>query len=80
MACGVLDWTFDFPMIDNTRLPNDQFCALVLKVVEPDDNPQHATYELDAVCFPGSRAALQEKPYYDEILEHLRQVDATSKR
>jgi hypothetical protein len=64
--------SFDFPMIDNTRLPNDQFCALVLKILEPDENP---TYELHAVCFPGSRA-LQEKPYYDEILERLRQ-DAT---
>jgi hypothetical protein len=65
--------SFDFPMIDNTRLPNDQFCALALKILEPDENP---TYELHAVCFPGSRAALQEKPYYDEILERLRQ-DAT---
>jgi hypothetical protein len=71
-------WTgsFDFPMIDNTRLPNDQFCALVMKVFEPDET-QKVTYELHGVCFPGSRAALQEKPYYDEILDHLRQVDAT---
>lgn len=71
--------SFDFPMIDNTRLPNDQFCALVMKVF-PSDEAQNVTYELDAVCFPGSRAALQEKPYYDEILDHLRQVDATQER
>ena len=68
--------SFDFPMIDNTRLPNDQFCALVMKVFESDET-QKVTYELHGVCFPGSRAALQEKPYYDEILDHLRQVDAT---
>ena len=68
--------SFDFPMIDNTRLPNDQFCALVMKVFESDDT-QKGMYELHGICFPGSRAALQEKPYYDEILDHLRQVDAS---
>jgi hypothetical protein len=66
--------SFDFPMIDNTRLLNNQFCALVMKVFESDETQKDTTYELHVVCFPGSRAALQEKPYYDEILDHLRRL------
>jgi hypothetical protein len=69
--------SFEFPMIDNTRLPNDQFCAIVLRVLDRDSVTNTVSYEVDVVCFPGSRAALQEKPYYDEILDHLRQAGST---
>ena len=69
--------SFEFPMIDNTRLPNDQFCAIVLRVLDRDSVTNTVPYEVDVVCFPGSRAALQEKPYYDEVLDHLRQADST---
>jgi hypothetical protein len=56
---------FSTPMIDNTRLSNDQRVAVVLT----DMNPAGASLSL--VFFPGSRASLREKPYYEEILKKL---------
>jgi hypothetical protein len=56
---------FSTPMIDNTRLSNDQRVAIVLT----DMNQYGATLSL--VYFPGSRASLREKPYYEEILRKL---------
>jgi hypothetical protein len=56
---------FSTPMIDNTRLSNDQRVAVVLS----DLNSAGA--ELSLMCFPGSRASLRERPYYDEILRKL---------
>lgn len=56
---------FSTPMIDNTRLSNDQRAALVLT----DMNAAGAS--LSVVYFPGSRASLREKPYYEEILRKL---------
>jgi hypothetical protein len=56
---------FSTPMIDNTRLSNDQRVAVVLT----DMNPAGANLSL--VLFPGSRASLREKPYYEEILRKL---------
>lgn len=61
---------FSTPMIDNTRLSNDQRVAVVLS----DMNDFGATLSL--VYFPGSRASLREKPYYEEILRKL--ADTTS--
>jgi hypothetical protein len=52
---------FSSPMIDNTRLSNDQRVAVVLT----DLNSAGANVSL--VYFPGSRASLREKPYYEEI-------------
>ena len=56
---------FDSPMLDNTRLSNDQRVAVVLT----DLNSAGANVSL--VYFPGSRASLREKPYYEEILRKL---------
>jgi hypothetical protein len=56
---------FSTPMIDNTRLSNDQRVAIVLT----DLNDAGANLTL--VYFPGSRASLREKPYYEEILRKL---------
>jgi hypothetical protein len=56
---------FSTPMIDNTRLSNDQRVAIVLT----DMNQYGASLSL--VYFPGSRASLREKPYYEEILRKL---------
>lgn len=56
---------FSSPMIDNTRLSNDQRVAIVLT----DMNEAGASLSL--VYFPGSRASLREKPYYEEILRKL---------
>jgi hypothetical protein len=56
---------FDFPMIDNTRLPDDQRCAVILKRYD------YPRVILSVICFPGSHASLKEKPYYDEIVKKL---------
>ncbi|MGZ8843469.1 MAG: hypothetical protein ACXW18_07390 [Pyrinomonadaceae bacterium] len=56
---------FDFPMIDNTRLPHGQRCAIVLRKM---GNP---TAQLTLVYFPGSRASLKEKPFFDEAMSEL---------
>jgi hypothetical protein len=56
---------FDFPMIDNTRLPRGQRCAIVLRKM---GNP---TAQLTLVYFPGSRASLKEKPFFDEAMSDL---------
>ena len=56
---------FDFPMIDNTRLPHGQRCAIVLRKM---GNP---TAQLTLVYFPGSRASLKEKPFFDEAMSDL---------
>lgn len=56
---------FSSPMIDNTRLSNDQRVSVVLT----DMNAYGASVSL--VVFPGSRASLREKPYYEEILRKL---------
>lgn len=56
---------FDFPMIDNTRLPRGQRCAIVLRKW---GNP---TAQITLVFFPGSRASLKEKPFFDEAMSEL---------
>lgn len=56
---------YSTPMIDNTRLSNDQRVAVVLT----DMNQYGAG--LSVMYFPGSRASLREKPYYEEILRKL---------
>ena len=56
---------FSSPMIDNTRLSDDQRVAVVLT------DMNEAGANLSLVYFPGSRASLREKPYYEEILRKL---------
>lgn len=56
---------FDFPMIDNTRLPHGQRCAIVVRRFGGSDA------EITLVYFPGSRASLKEKPFYDEVMHDL---------
>lgn len=56
---------FDFPMIDNTRLSNDQRCAVIL------NNLSDVSAEITVVYFPGSHASLKEKPYYQEVIQNL---------
>ncbi len=58
---------FDFPVIDNIRLSHDQRCAVVLNDFEDE------SADISILEFPGSRAGLKEKPYFDEILHSLRE-------
>jgi hypothetical protein len=65
---------FDFPMIDNTRLSDDQRCAVILTQFEEPNT------KFTVVYFPGSRAGMKDKPYYDEVLDKLRKdIDETRK-
>ncbi len=57
---------FDFPMLDNTRLPDGQRVSVVLIDWFPDAGAQIAL-----VYFPGSFASLKEKPYYHEVLTDM---------
>ncbi len=64
---------FDFPMIDNTRLPHGQRCAIVLRSfpdprAKPTSDP---SAQITLVYFPGSRASLKEKPFLDEVILQL---------
>jgi hypothetical protein len=58
---------FDFPMIDNTRLPHDQRLAVVLN----NFDAAGGRADLTLAYFPGKYAGLREKPYYDEVLAKL---------
>jgi hypothetical protein len=65
-------WTgfYDFPMIDNTRLGNDQRCSVVLNAFED------TSADITLVYFPGSYASLKEKPYYQEVVQNLMRSDS----
>jgi len=58
---------FDFPMIDNTRLPHDQRLAVVLN----NFDVMRSVADVTVAVFPGKYAGLREKPYYDEVLAKL---------
>ena len=60
---------YDFPMIDNTRLSDDQRAAVVLNHVNDE------SADLTLVYFPGSYASLREKVSYDEVIERLRSIN-----
>lgn len=56
---------YDFPMIDNTRLPNDQRVTLVMNSY--DDY----SADITVAFFPGAYASLKEKPYFQEVVNQL---------
>jgi hypothetical protein len=58
---------FDFPMIDNTRLPHDQRFAVVLN----NFDAANESADITLAFFPGKYTGLREKPYYDEVLANL---------
>ena len=65
---------FDFPMIDNVRLPHDQRMAAVLN----NFDPRSGSADLTLAYFPGKYAGLREKPYYDEVLANLLAANQTT--
>jgi len=65
---------FDFPMIDNTRLSDGKRAAVILR-----DWFDHSA-EIQLVYFPGSRASLKEKQYYDELLKDLLRSGKAARR
>lgn len=67
---------FDFPMIDNTRLPHDQRLAVVLN----NYDAKAGIADVTVACFPGKYASMREKPYYDEVLAKLLAASKASTR
>jgi hypothetical protein len=61
---------FDFPVIDNTRLSNGLRCAVTLT-----NFAAGAAADLTTVCFPGEYASLKDRPYYDEVIQKLREAN-----
>ena len=62
---------YDFPMISNMRLPNNQRCAIVLNEIDPDK----MTFKFSVVLFRGRQASLKEKVYIDELIRKLLHKD-----
>lgn len=60
---------YDFPVIDNTRLPGGMRCAVTLSNFSPE------AADLTTVCFPGEYASLKDRPYYDEVMQKLREAN-----
>jgi hypothetical protein len=60
---------FDFPMIDNIRLPNDMRFSLVLEHCDSIETAMKVIY------FPGSYASLKDKPYYTEVINTLKTLN-----
>ncbi len=62
---------YDFPMIDNTRLSDDQRCSVVLNAFDTE------SADITLGYFPGSYASLKEKPYYQEVVQKLMKTNST---
>jgi len=60
---------YDFPVIDNTRLPSGLRCAATLSNFSP------VAADITTVCFPGEFASLKDRPYYDEVIQKLREAN-----
>ncbi|MFN7928687.1 MAG: hypothetical protein U0Y68_12190 [Blastocatellia bacterium] len=65
---------FDFPLVENIRLPDGQRCAVVVRQYDEE------TAQLTLVYFPGERASIKDKPYTDEVLEKLRKTNIVRPR
>jgi hypothetical protein len=62
---------FDFPMLNNVRLPGGNRCAVVLREFDLDSQGRNGSAEITFVYFPASRASLKDRPYYDELTKYL---------
>lgn len=67
---------FDFPIIDNIRLSNDERFAVV--ITSFDD--EKGIVQLTAVYFPGTYASLKEKPSLDEAIRRLSAKGAVNRQ
>jgi hypothetical protein len=65
---------YDFPMIDNTRMSDDQRCAVVMNNFCEDSE---CKAEVTVVVFPGSRASLQEKTFSEDVIRQLQKPPTT---
>jgi len=61
---------FDFPMIDNTRLINDQRVALIMNRFDRDQR----VIDLALVVFPGLYSGQRDQPFLDVVIHQLKNV------
>ena len=59
---------FDFPSINNTRLSNEERCAVVIRKID-----EHSA-QISLVYFPANRAGLKDRMYVEEVLNQMRQL------
>lgn len=57
---------FNFPMVDNTRLSNDQRFALIMTKFETK------AIHFSAIAFPGKYSSQRDKPFLDDVIHRLR--------
>ncbi len=68
---------YDFPMLDNTRLPNGQRCAVVLTDFYVENSGSEEAKRLNSfaiievVVFPATSGSLKERIEYDELLRSM---------
>lgn len=56
---------FNFPMVDNTRLSDDQRFALIMT------NFEDKAIHFAAICFPGKYSSQRDKPFLDDVIHRL---------
>ena len=56
---------FNFPMVDNTRLSDDQRFALIMT------DFQEKAIHFAAICFPGKYSSQRDKPFLDDVIHRL---------
>lgn len=57
---------FNFPMVDNTRLSNDQRFALIMT------NFGESVIHFVAISFPGKYSSQRDKPFLDDVIHRLK--------
>jgi hypothetical protein len=68
---------YDFPMLDNTRLPNGDRCSVVLtdffvdEQASEEDKRLNSFANLVVVMFPATSASLKERVEYEELLRNM---------
>jgi hypothetical protein len=63
---------FNFPLIDNTRLSNNQRFTLILEKFDSN------TIKLSAMVFPGLYASQRDKPFLNEAIQELGEQRGTN--
>lgn len=57
---------FDFPALNNVRLPNRERVAVALRRFDGN------SAQLQVLHFPETRASLKEKPYFDDLISDMK--------
>jgi hypothetical protein len=64
-------------MLDNTRMPNGDRCAVVITNYyrdtqgKEDERQRNSFVKLEMIVFPATSASLKERIEYDELLKNM---------